>query len=499
MTILLCLVFYMSMCLGVGLWAMRRTKSTRDFFMAGRSLGFIVTALAVFSANMSGFGFVGGPGLVYKMGMSSIWICLTAPLGFAVAFFLVGKRIRLFAELRESLSLPDTVAARYKSELSRFLTSLAIILGVMGYLATQILAMSMVLQDILNSNNILCEKLFNGGRINLITCVFMSSAVMVFYSVAGGILASVYADLIQGTIMVVASVLVFFTAMTAVDGGFAGMATTIMNDNPEAIAPWGTLGMMGCLSWYFVFVMGVAGQPHVIIKMMMYRKVSDAKRILPISVGAYAVAALLWLSIGLVMRSLVLQGVYGGLSNADEAAPQFLQTCAHPILAGVVFAGLFSAIMSTGSSFLNIGTAAIIHDIPKSFGVKGIKNELLCARFTTVIVTAVAAFFALYIGELVALLGAFGWGTFAAALVPTIAIGLNWKRATALAANVAIISSILINFGIKLASRNWGFTVPYSVDTGALALLVSLTLFFGISLLSKPPKLDTDIEAVMDI
>ncbi len=492
LTVLLCIVFYMVICLGVGLWAMRRTKSAKDFFMAGRNLGFIVTALAVFSANMSGFGFVGGPGLVYKMGMSSIWICLTAPLGFAVAFFLVCKRIRLFAELRESLSLPDTVAARYKSELSRFLTALAILLGVMGYLATQILAMAMVLQDILNRNAIF-------GQVSLEMCVFSSTAVMVFYCVAGGIIASVYADLIQGAIMVVASVLVFVTAMTAFDGGFAGMSAAIMKDNPEAIAPWGTLGMIGCLSWYFVFVMGVAGQPHVIIKMMMYKKVSDAKRILPISIFAYAVAALLWLSIGLVMRSLVLQGAHTELSNADEAAPQFLQTCAHPILAGVVFAGLFSAIMSTGSSFLNIGTAAIIHDIPKSFHARPLKNKLLWARITAVLIAVAAALFALYIGDLVALLGAFGWGTFAAALVPVIAIGLNWKRATPLAANVAIISSIAINFGIKLAGRSYGFAVPYSIDTGALALLVSLTLFFGISLLSKPPKLDPDIEAVMDI
>jgi Na+/proline symporter len=465
MTILLCLGLYMLICFGVGLWAMRRTKSTKDFFMAGRNLGVLVTALAVFSANMSGFGFVGGPGLVYKMGMSSIWICLTAPLGFAVAFFLLAKRIRLIAELRDSVSLPDTVAARYKSETSRFLTALAIILGVMGYLATQILAMSMVLREILNSN-----PLFGGG-VSLAMCVIISSTVMVFYSVAGGIIASVYADLIQGAIMVVASILVFITATTAVDGGFAGMATTIMKDNPEAIAPWGTLGMIGCLSWYFIFTMGVAGQPHVIIKMMMYKKVSDAKRILPISVGAYAI----------------------------EAAPQFLQSCAHPLLAGIVFAGLFSAIMSTGSSFLNIGTAAVIHDMPKAFGIKTIKNELFKARVTTVVLTAVAAFFALYIGDLVALLGAFGWGTFAAALVPTIAVGLNWKRATPLAANVAIIASIVINFGIKMASKSAGFSVPFSVNTGAIALLVSLTLFFGISLLSKPPKLDADIEAVMDI
>lgn len=492
MTVLLCLVFYMLMCIGVGFWSMRRTKSTRDFFMAGRSLGFVVTALAVFSCNMSGFGFVGGPGLMYRMGMSSVWICATTPLGFCLAFYLVCKRLRLFAELRESLSLPDTVAARYKSELSRFLTAIAILLGVMGYLATQILAMAMVLRDILSG-----FAMFGG--ISLGMCVFISSAVMVFYCVAGGIMASVYADMIQGAIMIVASILVFITAARSVDGGFTSIAATIMKDNSEAIGPWGTLGMVGCLSWFFVFVMGVAGQPHVIIKMMMYKKVSDAKKILPTSLGAWTVAALLWISVGLVMRTLVLQGAHPELSNADESAPQFLQTCAHPILAGIVFAGLFSAIMSTASSFLNIGTAAIIHDIPKSFRGKSIKNELLWARVTTVLITVAAALFALYIGDLVALLGAFGWGTFAAALVPTIAVGLNWKRATALAANVAIISSILINFGIKLASRNWGFAVPYSVDTGALALLVSLTLFFGISLLSKPPKLDPDIEAVMDI
>ena len=106
-----------------------------------------------------------------------------------------------------------------------------------------------------------------------------------------------------------------------------------------------------------------------------------------------------------------------------------------------------------------------------------------------------AALFALYTGDLVALLGAFGWGTFAAALVPVVAIGLNWKRATPLAANVAVISSLLINFGVKVS----GFAMPYNIDVGAFSLVVSLTLFVGISLWSKPPRLDPDISAVMDL
>ena len=64
--ILACIGAYLAVCIGVGLWALRRTKSTKDFFMAGRDLGIIVTALAVFSSTLSGFGFVGGPGLVYR-------------------------------------------------------------------------------------------------------------------------------------------------------------------------------------------------------------------------------------------------------------------------------------------------------------------------------------------------------------------------------------------------------------------------------------------------
>ncbi len=121
--ILACIGVYLAVCIGVGLWALRRTKSTKDFFMAGRDLGIIVTALAVFSSTLSGFGFVGGPGLVYRMGMSSLWMVVCASVGYVIAFYLLGKRLRLFAELRDSISLPDAVAARYKSQWSRGLTA----------------------------------------------------------------------------------------------------------------------------------------------------------------------------------------------------------------------------------------------------------------------------------------------------------------------------------------------------------------------------------------
>ena len=477
----------MLLCIAIGIWALRRTKSAKDFFMAGRDLGIMVTAFAVFSSILSGFGFVGGPGLVYKMGMSSMWIFMCVITGFNLTFFLLGKRLRLFAELSNSLSLPDIVKVRYGSSSTQLLIACAILLGVFGYLATQILAMSVVLRDIL------IETEF-WANISLETCLLISSSILVFYSVTGGIIASVYTDLIQGGVMVVAATLVFFTVMYTYDGGFTEISRIIQQDDPEAIGPWGTLGMIGCLSWFFVFGLGGAGQPHVITKMMMFKRVSDARYILPVSIGGYVFSALLWISMGLVMRALVLDGTQPELVTADAAASQFLQNYAHPVLAGVVFAGLFAAIMSTADAFLNIGTAAVMHDIPKALG-KAITNELFWARVTTFVIAVVAAVFALYTGDLVAILGAFGWGTFAAAIVPTVVIGLNWGRGTATAANIAIITSLLVNFSVKV----FKVPLPYNIDVGALALFISLTLYIAISLLSPPPQLDPDVEAVMKL
>lgn len=485
--ILSALGVYFVLCIGIGIWALRKTKSINDFFMAGRDLGIMVAAFAIFSSTMSGFGFVGGPGLVYRMGMSSVWMAVCAMIGFAMSTFLLAKRLRLFAELGNSVSLPDVVKLRYNNNTSSLLISVAILLGVLGYLATQIKAMTVVLRDILIETPWITD-------ISLETCMLISCSILVFYSVTGGIIASVYTDIIQGGVMIVASFLIFLAAINAFDGGFGEISQIIQQDDPAAMGPWGTLGMIGCLSWLFVFALGGAGQPHVITKMMMNKKISDARFILPVSAFGYMVSALLWISIGLAMRAVVLEGLHPELGTADEAASQFLQHYASPILAGVVFAGLFAAIMSTADAFLNIGTAAIIHDIPKALG-KTISHELFWARTITLLLTVLAGSFALYTGDLVAILGAFGWGTFAAAIVPVVAIGFNWKRATAKAANVAVISSLLINFSVKL----FKIPLPYSIDVGAFALFVSMFLFFVISLMDKPDELDPDVSKIMDL
>ncbi|MCH2173879.1 hypothetical protein MK489_24125 [Myxococcota bacterium] len=487
-----CVVGYLAVCIGVGLWAMRRTQSSRDFFVAGRSLGVWVTSIAIFSSTLSGFAFVGGPGLTYRQGMTSVWMILTAACGYAAAFALLAKPLRLIAELRDTLSLPDAVGARYRSPSAQLLMGLAILLGVMGYLGTQILAMATVMQGILGDVAWI-------GELDLVTCVVISCAILIFYCVTGGIIASVYTDVLQGAMMVGAAFLIVLAARSAVDGGFTGMSLTLMQDDPEVIGPWGSLGILASLSFFFIFAVGTAGQPQVITKLMMFRRVSDAKLILPITTLGYTAAALLWLVVGLAMRALVLQGTHPELPSADAASPLFLQTFAHPLLAGVVFAGLLAAIMSTADAFLNIGAAVVVRDVPRALFGRALRNELSAARWATVGVGLLAAGFALYShyynARLIALLGVFGAATFAAAIIPPVLIGFNWKRATALAANVAMATSI----GINLAVEIFDLRLPYAIHGGVPAMLVSTALFLAISLASKPPTIDPDIEAAMDL
>ena len=485
-------VVYMIFCILTGLWAMRRTHNTSDFFIAGRSLGPIVVALALFSSTLSGFGFVGGPGLVYSVGVTSFWMVVISSTGYAVGFFLVAKRIRMIAELRDCISLPDVVAARYGSQSVRFLIAITIVLGVMGYLATQILAMAVVMQAILAGTETFAE-------VGLVTCVVISSAVLVFYCVTGGIIASVYTDVVQGTIMIIAGALILFTAISVFDGGMQEASSIILADDAEAIMPYGAAGIIASLGWFFVFGLGMGGQPHIITKMMMNKNMSDNRTILPMALFGYIMAALLWISIGIIMRAAVIDGVVDPLSLPDDAASMFLTVFANPLLAGVVFAGLFAAIMSTSDAFLNIGTAAIIHDIPRAIGGRSVRNELFWARVVTVLLAIVAASFALYShfrdATLVAILGAFGWGTFAASIFPVVAVGLNWKGATVPGAITAIIAALLINFVTQLA----GYTLPYGISGTLVAFASSMVLFIGVSMLTKPLKLAPDIDQMMNI
>ena len=195
------------------------------------------------------------------------------------------------------------------------------------------------------------------------------------------------------------------------------------------------------------------------------------------------------------MRAVVVGDFHLPLEDADQASSAFLTQYAHPLLAGVVFAGLFAAIMSTADSFLNIGAAAIVHDLPKLLFQYELKNELTWARVMTVIIAVGAALIAYFAEDTVAMLGVMGWSAFAIAFVPTVALGLNWRRANRLGAEMSVLSGFVV-YGLIFFN---GTTLPFDFHPGAFSLLVTVTVFFLISLATPPDEIDPDIEELLEL
>jgi len=113
----------------------------------------------------------------------------------------------------------------------------------------------------------------------------------------------------------------------------------------------------------------------------------------------------------------------------------------------------------------------------------------------------VSALFALYMDNLVALLGTFGWGTFAAAIVPSAAIGFNWKRATAAACVSSASLSVVLNFSLELLARHGIYKLPHGIVVGALSLLVSLVVFIVVSFWTgdkEGSQIPPHVKAVME-
>jgi Na+/proline symporter len=469
----------------IALWASRRTRTARDFFVAGDGVGIWTLAIAAMTATLSGFAFIGGPGLLYTFGLGAMFIVLPASLTNSMSAWVLAKRLRLLGELRGVMTLPGAIGARYDSPTAQGLSAVAILIAIVGYMSTNLLALGIVI-----------DAVFGTG---LGWGLGIGTATVLAYSVSGGILAGVYTDLFQGSIKALASVLVFAYVLH-VGGGLGGLSRTILAHDPGFVAPWGKLTPLAALSFFFVFSVGALGQPHVIGKFYMLRNPLQLKWYPAITTAALLLTLLLYFGMGMAVKAEVVRGALAPLARADDATPQFLLHYTPVLLAGVVFAGVTAAIMGTVNALMNVGAAAITHDIPMALG-RRVRNELRWGRVSTVVLTAVSAGVAGYSGTLVAFLGIFGWGLFASTLVPALAVGLNWPGATRAGAMASIGTGLLVTVGFETAAFFKLYSFPAGVTVSGVSLVLSLLVFFAVSALTprQAGQVPVDIKLVMDV
>jgi len=348
-------VAYLVVILAIGLWAARRTRTVGDFFIAGKRIGLFVTAMATMSAAFSGFVFLGGPGLTYRLGIGSLWI--VAPVGFTAGLlcWVVARPLRVLAEIRELYTIPDALHCRYGSHTVAGLAALAIVFGTTAYLGAQMRALGLLLQSVFG-----LEQILPGIAIGVL--------VLLVYGVLGGMVAGVYTDVVQGSLMLVAALAVFDRALR-VTGGWRELAGSIAGAEAfgaSFLQPLGMTAVLTAFGFFFVFGVGVLGQPQMLHKFYMLDDPRKLKWMPLVLGGSQTVCLLVWVGIGLAVPALVARGAEQPLSRADDAAPVFLAGHVPELLAGLLLAAVLAAIMSTADSFMNIGAAALVRDLPRA-------------------------------------------------------------------------------------------------------------------------------------
>ncbi|WP_408955094.1 sodium:solute symporter family transporter [Natroniella sp. ANB-PHB2] len=493
-TIITISILYLLVVFGIGLWAMYQTKNSEDFFIAGKSLGLFVMAMATFATALSGFLFIGGPGLTYDLGMGALWFTFPTSISFAMAWMILGKKMRLLTEATGAMTVADAIYYRYDSNLARGIAGIVCLVGIVLFMSTQVLALGTIISFIFGISNA--------------AGIIIGMGVVAFYSSAGGILAGTYTSAFQGTTMAIGSVLVFGLAMAA-GGGMTNISQTIATTTftgmetamPEFIGPWGLVGPMVAMSWFFCLGIGIVGQPHVVSRFYMIEDLKKLKWGPVVAAIPAIVGGMLFFGAGLVVRYLVLEGAIEPLANSDDAIIFFVTEYAHPILAGIVLAGVSAAIMSTCDAFINIASAAAVRDIPFSLGKElSDEKQLSYGRVAVVVISIITVITVLSLGDRgIALLGAVGWGTFAAPLSPALGIGLNWKGATKEGAIASMLVGLALSVGLELLSMFDIYHLPHGIYIGALAMVVAIITFIVVSYMTETRELGDGMNAVLEV
>ena len=485
-TIVAVALAYFAVIVAISAWAARRTRTASDFFVAGHGIGLVALTVASVSTSVSGFAFIGGPGLLYTVGLGALFLILPAGVTNVLGAWVLAKRMRLLGEVRGLMTVPDAIGARYRSRLAQGLSAVAILFGVVGYMATNCLAMGYVL-----------DAIFGVG---VPSGIWIGAGVTLAYSVAGGILAGIYNDVFQGTLMAVASSAVFVAVMR-VGGGMTGLSGAIMPTDPQFLSPFGRMTPLAALSLFFVFGMGSLGQPQAVHKYYMLKDPRQLKWYPMLKTMGLLVVLLLYFGVGVGVKALVSRGAMPPLDGPDTATPAFLLRFTPALLAGIVFAGVAAATMSATNSFFNIGAAAVTHDLPAALG-RPLGNELRWGRLSTLGLAVASAAIAHRSGAVVAFLGVFGWGLFASTVVPALAIGLNWRGATRAGAIASIVTGLVTTLTLETLSYRKVYAFPAGVSGTAVGLVLSLLVFFVVSWLTRESAsgaIDEDVRLVMDV
>lgn len=455
------LITYSLGLIAFGLWMSRRGAGSGSFFVADRSLGPGLLFSTFLAANIGAGSIIGASGLGYQVGASAWWFVGSAGIGQLVFAFLIGPRIWRAAKKHGLYTAGDFLEHRYGSAVRATVVSI-LWLGTLAILATQLIAMSEILEWVLGAPRWL-------GAI-------MGGIVMIAYFSAGGLFTSAWVNLVQLTVLIVGFLVAIPIALSAA-GGWDAMLANVPQD-PAYTDPLAIGGLI-----FFVTMM-----PAFVVSPGLIQKGFGAmsERALRVGVGLQAIALLFFAFVPMLM-GLIAHSFAPELANPDFAVPTVLTLGLPSVLGALGLAAVFSAEVSSADAVLFMLSTSLSKDIYKRYvRPEATDAELLrMARIAAVVGGIFGVLLTLLLETVLQSIMIFYAILSVSLFVPVVA-GLYSRRPGVPEALAGIAAGVSALFAVQMAPRFLEVTLPSWLSATGVGIAVSALVYAGVLLVRRP-------------
>ena len=490
--ILIVFVLYLCMMLLIGLYANKKGsgKTTDDFYLGGRKLGALVTAMSAEASDMSSWLLMGLPGVAYLSGVADAgWTAIGLALGTYLNWLFVAKRLRRYSVKTGAITIPDFFSKRYRDEknLLTCIAAIVIIVFFVPYTASGFKAIGT-----------LFESLFG---VEYHVAMLIGAAIIVAYTMLGGFLAVSATDLIQSIVMTIALVVIVYFGIDYAGGwgnvaananSLQGYISLTKMHTAEGSVPYGFLTIVSTLAWG----LGYFGMPHILLRFMACKdekKLTTARRIGSVWVVIAMGTAIL---IGIIGNAVSANGKVAALTSSAESETIIIRIAdlisqkgvLFALIAGLILAGILACTMSTADSQLLASSSSMSKNLLQDFlKVKlSDKASIWAARGTVLIISLISIFLAWNPASSVFKIVSFAWAGFGAAFGPVVLFALFWKRSNLWGAFAGMLSGGVMVFVWKYLVRPLGGA--WDIYELLPAFIVASIAIVVVSLLTKAPS-----------
>ena len=500
--LLIAMVGYILIVIMIGVFfAKRSQQNSENYFLGGRSLGPWVAAMSAEASDMSGWLLMGLPGVAYWCGIAdAAWTAIGLAVGTYVNWLIVSKRLRSYSIVSgDSITVPDFLSNRFHEKKK-------VILGIS---AVFILIFFTIYAA---SCFVTCGKLFSGlFGYSYHSMLFVGAAFVLIYTILGGFLAESASDFMQAVVMIIALVGVLVCGVIHAGGieaviqnareipGYLSLTATAtpvtdtdgvqqaVNNTPlfGDSSKYSVLTILSTLSWG----LGYFGVPQVLLRFMAIRKSSELKMSRRIATVWVLISLTAAVSIGVLGRFILPTDVaLATQSGAENVFAHLAQLLFHPLLAGVVMAGILAATISSSDSYLLIAASAVSKNLFEGIIKKDAtdKQVMKLSRIILLVITAVGIAIAWNENSVIFEVVSFAWSGFGATFGPIILFSLFWKRVNRAGAIAGMLSGGITVFVWKLLLKPLGGV--FGIYELLPAFLVSCIFIVVVSLCTEKPS-----------